>query len=137
MVSRKKHSNPSIGWKSKFVLKTGQTSFVVGILFLFVASQDKWVVPIGIHNIDALVSQKKHLNPSIGWELIFALKNETNIVRGKHLVSFHEGLRQMDNSHWDARYLCLGFVKKYLNPSFCWESKFVLTTRQTSFVARI
>ena len=33
-------------------------------LVSFRETHDKWVVPIGIHDIDALVLRKKHFNPS-------------------------------------------------------------------------
>ena len=59
LVSQKKHLYPSFFLESKFVLKTGRTSIVDRIQFIFARGQDKWVVLIGIHDIDALVSQKK------------------------------------------------------------------------------
>ena len=52
----KKHFNPLIDWESKFVFKMGRTLLLARITFLFVTCQDKWVDPIGIQDIDALVS---------------------------------------------------------------------------------
>ena len=47
---------------------------------------EKWVVPIGIHDIDVLVSEKKHFIPSKILGLIV-----TNFVCGKDLVFFLDG----------------------------------------------
>ena len=42
--------------------------------FFFVTDEEKWIVPIGIHDIAALVSRKNHLNSSFCWELKFILR---------------------------------------------------------------
>ena len=65
LVLRKKHLNPRFCQKSKYILKTIRTSLVARIQFLFKTSQDKCAVPIGIHNIEALVSRKKPFKPFV------------------------------------------------------------------------
>ena len=46
---------------------------------------EEWIVPIEIHDIDALVSKKKEFQPFV---LLGPIR--LNFVRGKDLVSFHE-----------------------------------------------
>ena len=57
--------------------------------------QEKWVVSIGIHDIDALISQKKHLNPTFCRASNFILKKGMNFVHGKNLGFFHDKQGQM------------------------------------------
>ena len=47
---------------------------------------EKWVVPNGIHDIDALVLRKKAFQ-----SFVLLGINGTNFVRGKDLVSFCDG----------------------------------------------
>ena len=42
-------------------------------------------IPIGMHDIDALVFGKMHFNPSF-----FLGMNKVNFIRGKELVSFFD-----------------------------------------------
>ena len=47
---------------------------------------EKWVVPIGIHDIDGLVLEKKGFQP-----FVLLGMNETKFIGAKDLVSFRDG----------------------------------------------
>ena len=60
---------------------------------------EKWVVPIGIHDIDGLVLEKKGFQP-----FVLLGMNETKFIGAKDLVSFRDGQREIGSSHWDTRF---------------------------------
>ena len=60
LVSRKNHFNSSFCWESKFVPKP-RMDFICGKNLNSFPDKEKCVGPIGIHDIDSLVSRKNHL----------------------------------------------------------------------------
>ena len=131
LVSQKKHFQRSFCLESKFILKMGRTSFVHRIQSLSMIGQKKWIILIGIHNIEALVSRQKYLCPSFCLESKIVLKTRRTssmdriqflFIRGQDkslvLIEIH------DIDAFDSR-------KKHLQPSFCLDSKFVLKMGRT------
>ena len=92
--------------ESKIVFKT-RRSFVVRIWFLFVRDQDEWVALIGIHDIDALVSQKSICILRLVWNQGLPLKRDELCPWIESSLFFRNR-----SSHWDTRYWCIDFVKK-------------------------
>ena len=88
---------------------------------------EKLVVPLGMHNIDALVSGEKHLVHSFCWEstgrISFVARISLHFAMGNEKLVVPIGIHDID---------ALVSGKKRLFHSFCWE-----LTGRTSFVARI
>ena len=104
----------------------------------FVKGQDKWVVTIEIHDIHALVLQKKNIS------IIRFVCNQSSPLKQDKLRSCHKSklIFSRGKDKWVAPFEkhdihALVSQKNYFYPSFCLKGKFIHKMSQTLFVARI